>query len=289
MLDKISKRSQAEFSMLLVAFIWGGTFVMTKNALLDIGPFMFLGIRFTLAFLALALLNPKAVKEINRTTIRDGSLIGLFLFIGYIFQTVGLKYTTSSNAGFITGLNVVLVPLLYAALKRKLPDKSTILTVILAAVGLYLMSLQGGAFILAYGDLLILICAFGFALQIVAVDRYSYRHNPLAITAVQILFVGIVCLLIGIVIEPLPVLTFNSVTAIIFTSIFATSLAFLLQNSMQKYSTPTRFAIVLAMEPVFAGITGYLWAGDRLSQQALLGAGLILIAMLLAILVQKDQ
>ncbi len=290
MLSKISNRSQAEISMLIVAFIWGTTFVMTKNALADIGPFLFLGIRFITAFILLALISCKNIRQVTPSTLRSGILIGFFLFVGYTFQTVGLQYTSSSNAGFITGLSVVLVPIIYSIINRRLLGGSIIFTVLLAAAGLYLMSVQPGTFHLGRGDLLVLVCALGFALHIISVDRYSHLHNPVAITAVQILFVGVVSLLIGLVFEPFPQSFPASVTsAILVTAVFATTMAFLLQNAMQKYSTPTRFAIILTMEPVFAGMAGYLWGGDILTLRILAGMALILAAMLLSILGKKEE
>lgn len=285
-----NKRITAELSMLLVAFIWGATFVIVKNALADIGPFLFLGIRFIIAFLFLSLLFYKQLREITRSTIFYGCIIGVFLFIGYVFQTIGLIYTTSSNAGFITGLNVVIVPIIYALLHKRLPNYKIIFSVILASIGLFLLSLQGNNLNIGYGDSLVLVCAFGFAFHIIAVDRYSHQHNPIAITCVQILFVGLLCMGIGLATEPWPThFSFNTVKAIMITSILATSLAFLLQNSMQKYSTPSRFAVVLATEPVFAAVAGYLWANEMFSERALVGAILILIAMLLAILNGRNE
>lgn len=282
------KRTEAELMMMLVALIWGVTLVLIKNALADIGPFLFLGIRFILAFLFLVLFSFKNIFRYNDTTLAAGSLLGFFLFIGYVFQTVGLQFTTSSNAGFITGVSVVLVPIMMAVKKRQLPSWLTTFTVILAAVGLFLLSVPAGKISLSYGDFLILICAFGFALHIVFVDHYSHRHNPVAITGVQILFVGILCMITGLLSEPWPDhFTLNAITAIIVTSLFATSMAFLLQNYLQKFSTPTRFAVVLTSEPVFAALAAYLWAGELLSQRAYTGAGLILLAMLLSILLRK--
>jgi drug/metabolite transporter (DMT)-like permease len=283
------KRTEAEFLMVLVALIWGVTFVLVKNALADIGPFLFLGIRFTLAFFVLAIFSFKNIMKIEISTLAAGCLLGFFLFIGYVFQTVGLQFTSSSNAGFITGVSVVLVPIMFVIKNRKMPAWSTTLTVIMAAVGLFLLSVPAGKIALGYGDLMMLVCAFGFALHIVFVSKYSYQHNAVAITGIQILFVGILCLIIGLATEPWPQHFSNdTVLAIIVTSIFATSLAFLLQNYLQKFSSPTRFAVVLTSEPVFAALAGFLWAGEILSSRAYSGAALILLAMLLSILLRKN-
>lgn len=288
MVKKLSMRTRADLSMLVVSFIWGATFVVVKNALADIGTFLFVGIRFSLAFLVLAALSHRDVFRIKFSTIKIGSLLGIFLFIGYAFQTLGLRFTTSSNAGFITGVSVVLVPIIYALLHRKKPAIGTVIIVLIAAVGLFLLSVPWGSFHLAKGDFLVLIGAFGFAFHIIYVDLYSHQHNSVAITSVQVLFVGLVCLLIGLGFEPLPTrLTYNAMFAIIVTAVFATAIAFLAQNYLQQFSTPTDFAIVLASEPVFAALAGFVWAGERLSHQAMVGAGLILLSMLLAIVLKK--
>lgn len=285
-----NKQLQAEASMLLVAFIWGTTFVVVKNALADIGPFWFLALRFILAFLVLTVLAFKNMQKTDFSTIIYGSIIGLFLFIGYTFQTIGLKYTTSSNAGFITGLSVVLVPVIYAVMYRKKPELKTVFASLTALAGLFLLSFNTSSYKLNYGDFLVFICSLGFALQIILVDKYSHKHDAVAITGVQILFVGLLSLIIALLAEPFPEkITYNAVSAILITSILATALAFLLQNGMQKYSTPTRFAIIFTMEPVFAALAGYWWAGEILSPRGLTGAGLILASMLIAVLAPRQK
>lgn len=286
----LKKRTEAELSMLLVAVVWGSTFVIVKNSLAEIGPFLFLGIRFVMAFILLAAISWRKLMNSPLSTLYAGSFLGILLTIGYVFQTVGLKYTTSSNAGFITGLSVVLVPIIYSAINRIKPSISTILTVLLAFSGLFLLSFKDWHTSLSYGDMLVLISAFGFAFHIIFVDRLSYRHSALAITSVQLLFVGLFCTLVGVITEPWPARFSSSLIAsLLVTSIFATALAFLLQNSMQKYSTPTRFAVILTTEPVFAALAGHLWAHEVFSQRALVGALLILVAMLISILTRKKS
>lgn len=286
-MSSFSPRTQAELAILLVAVIWGVTFVVVKEALADIGPFLFLGIRFIIAFLVLALLSFDNIKQIKTSTLSAGSLLGSFLFIGYVFQTVGLKYTTASNAAFISGISVVLVPIIYAIINLNWPAFKTMLAAFIAVTGLFLMSVDEG-FYLAHGDILVLICAFGFALHVVFVDRFSFRHNPVAITGVQILFVGLVCLIISFFVEPIPSrLSANTIVAIFITAVFATAIAYLLQNALQQYSTPSRFAVILTSEPIFAALAGYLWMNETFSFRTLTGAGLILLATLISILVRS--
>lgn len=289
-MNRFSKRTRAEISMLVVAFIWGTTFVVVKDALKDIGPFLFLGLRFILAFIALALMSFDNIRKLRPATLLSGALLGFFLFIGYVNQTVGLKYTTASNAGFITGFSVILVPIIYCLINRCWPSFRTIVTVVTATAGLYLLSFPDHAMTLARGDLLVLICAFGFAFHIVFVDRYSHQHNAVAITGVQILFTGVLCLTIGLIVEPWPVhFSSRALLAIAVTAIFATALAFLAQNYLQKFSTPTRFAIVLTTEPVFAALTGYFLAGEIMSRQGIVGGGLIVLSMLISVLTRREK
>ncbi|HWP98033.1 MAG TPA: DMT family transporter [Syntrophomonadaceae bacterium] len=289
-MNRFSKRTQAELSMLMVAFIWGATFVVVKDALRDIGPFLFLGLRFILAFLALAVLSFENIRKLRPGTWASGALLGLFLFIGYVNQTIGLKYTTASNAGFITGFSVILVPIIYCLINRCWPSFRTVVTVVTAAAGLFLLSFQGKTLSLALGDFLVLICAFGFAFHIVFVDRYSHQHNAVAITGVQILFTGVLCLSIGLVVEPWPVhFSGQALLAIAVTALLATALAFLAQNYLQKFSTPTRFAIVLTTEPVFAAVTAYFLGGEMLSRQGMAGGGLIVLSMLISILTRREK
>lgn len=286
----LKKRTEAELSMLLVAVVWGSTFVMVKNALAEIGPFLFLGIRFIMAFLVLAAIFWRQLIKAPPSTLYAGSFLGILLTVGYVFQTIGLKYTTSSNAGFITGLSVVLVPIIYAGINRTKPAFNTVITVLLAFAGLFLLSCKDWHTSLSYGDTLVLVSAIGFAFHIIFVDRLSYRHNAIAITSVQLLFVGLFCMLVGLAGEPWPFRFSNSlIAALLVTSIFASALAFLLQNSMQKYSTPTRFAVILTTEPVFAALTGHFWAHETLTQRALAGAVLILAAMLISILSREKS
>ncbi|MGE5391005.1 MAG: DMT family transporter [Deltaproteobacteria bacterium] len=276
--------------MIVVSFIWGAVFVVTKDALSDIGPFMFLTLRFTLAFILLITLAWNNIRTISPATLWYGCLMGFFLFIGYSGQTVGLKYTTSSNAAFITGTSVVMVPILYALINRKRPELRTVLTVLGALLGLFLMSFPNNDLSLSHGDVLVLIGAVGFALHMIFVDRYSHQHNAVAITSVQILFVAILSLIIGSGAESWPGrLTMTVASAVLITSLFATSLAFLLMNALQKYSTPTRFAVVLTTEPVFAAVAAYLWIGETLTVRAYVGAAIILLSMLISVITRKDQ
>lgn len=287
-LVKTPKSLKADLYLIAVAFVWGTTFILVKDALAYIGVYTFLGIRFIAAAGFLYLMTFKILPKINWPTVKAGMVVGLFLLAGYIFQTIGLKYTTASNAGFITGLSVVMVPIIYGIYTWSLPEGNTILGVLLAAVGLFLLSVTSD-FSMSYGDILVLCCAFGFAMHIIMVGRYSAVYNPIALTIIQILFVGIVSISIGIATEPWsPVLNGPVIQALIITSVFATALAFLIQNMVQKFSTATRTALIFITEPVFAAGFAYFYAGELLTTRALIGCALIIGGMILSELPLKS-
>lgn len=271
----------ADALLLLVTAIWGGTFVMVKDAVTSFPVFLFLVMRFGLATLALLMIAYKKLPSLGWRGVAAGTLIGLFLFGGYAFQTVGLRYTSPSKAGFITGLSVVMVPVLSALLLRQRPRLESLLGVLMATVGLGLLTLTQQLGI-ARGDLLVLVCALCFALHIVSVSAFAPRSDPLALTIVQ---VGIVTLLSAIVTWLLP----GAIVpprgeiwfAAAFTGVLATALAFALQTSMQRFTTPTHTALIFAGEPVFAAIFGVLLAGDAVTARGIAGGIFIVTGTLI--------
>ncbi len=282
----------ADVSLLLVAFVWGTTFVLVQNAIAFLEPFSFNGVRFFIAaFLLggwLVIFEKEQLRKINKKLLISGVIMGLFLFIGYAFQTIGLLYTTSSKAGFITGLSVVMVPVFSFMLLKIKPGFNAIIGVSIATAGLYLLTMTDKVS-LNIGDAYVLICAVGFALHIIFTGKYSSKYPALLLTVIQ---VGTVAILSGIfafftenwqqAFETGVLLKTNVVTALIVTSLFATAIAFFAQTAFQKYTTPTRVALIFAMEPVFAAAAGFMWANERLSFSALTGCLLIFAGMVFA-------
>ncbi|MGE5371491.1 MAG: DMT family transporter [Solirubrobacterales bacterium] len=278
-MKRFSSRFKAECSLLLVSFIWGSTFVLVKEALNSMAPYTFLGIRFLLAGLFLVLLTWRHFLGVPFRSIVRGAIIGLALLAGYIFQTVGLLYTSASHAGFITGLSVVMVPLFSAVYTKRLPGPWSAVGVLAATAGLFLLSVTS-TFEISLGDGLVFGCAIAFALHILLVARYSPKTNPVVLTVVQILFVGLICMIIGLSFEPRPVIDAPVIQALAITSIPATALAFLIQNAVQRYTTATRTAMILITEPVFAAAFAYMWVGETQTLRALIGCCLIVFGMI---------
>jgi drug/metabolite transporter (DMT)-like permease len=209
-------------------------------------------------------------------------LIGIFLFIGYVFQTIGLQYTTASNAGFITGLNVVIVPIFVAYYQRKFPPKTIVLGVICATLGLAMLSL-GDNLAINSGDPIVLICAFCFAAHIFLVGRFAPEVNATVLAAFQILTVAVLSGLCTLVI-PQPPMIFSGYVwfSLILTAVICTSLAFFLQSKMQQFTSASHTAIIFAAEPVFAAIFAYLLAQEILSLRGYIGAAFVLAGILIA-------
>jgi|YNPNPStandDraft_1061719.scaffolds.fasta_scaffold03529_5 drug/metabolite transporter (DMT)-like permease len=266
----------ADALLLLVTLIWGSTFVMVKGAVSAYPVFPFLAIRFGLATLALVLVSGRRLRALGWRGWGAGALIGLFLLAGYAFQTLGLRHTSASKAGFITGLSVVLVPILSTVLLRRRPAPGAVIGVCMATIGLALLTLNRNLEI-ALGDLLVLACALSFALHIVAVSAFAPRWDPWALTTVQVATVALGSSVIGLGgAEGWPAPRGDTWFAAAFTGILATALAFTIQTAMQRFTTPTHTALIFAAEPLFAALFGVLLAGDLLTP-AMIAGGILIV------------
>jgi len=279
-------RWQADAALVFVALIWGSTFVVVKNALADVSTIYFLFLRFSLASLCLLALFAPAFRKMPWRDIGKGlgggTIAGLFLWLGYILQTVGLKYTSAGNSGFLTGLYIVLVPLIGSAFLRKRPTGREITGVAIATGGMVVMTLPSLAanFTLNFGDLLTLACAVAFSFHLLTVGYYSQRLKTEALALGQI---GCAAILSGLSLglEPLHVKWSRAVwVAVVLTAVFATALAFALQTWAQRYTTATRTALIFALEPVVALVTAVSLGGETLTLHAAAGGALILVGIL---------
>lgn len=276
------KTWQADLLLLAATAVWGATFPLVKHTTELIPTFTFLALRFDLATLALLLFTWRRLVRAPRATWLAGLLIGLFLFAGYAFQTLGLGLTTSAKAGFITGLSVVLVPVISLIWLKKAPSPGAWLGVVAATVGLALMTLEGNL-IPGKGDLLVLGCAISFALHITTVARFSGKHDPLALTTIQIATTAVLCDLFSARVDTWPTtIPGYAWGAILICGLFATAAAFLLQNALQPRTTATHTALIFSAEPVWAALFAWWLAGEALTWRTVVGGFMILAGMLLA-------
>lgn len=285
----MNRRVQADLALALCALIWGATFVVVKDALAFTSVFSFNALRFTLAAIVMGIVYLRAVRKSDRATVFAGVLIGFFMFGGYAFQTLGLKFTTPSKAAFITGAGVVFVPVLLAIFWRRRVSAWAWAGAAAALVGLYFLTVpQTGFSALNIGDLLVLGCAVMFAFHIILVARYSPRHSVAALSFLQVATTAVLTalclpLLAATRWEP-PFVRWSPslVGALLITAVGATALCFSLQVWAQQYTSPTHTAILLSLEPVFAALTSLIVVHERLGARVLAGAALVFIGILLA-------
>ena len=276
------KQIIADFSILMVVIVWGYTFVAIKNALETITPFNFIFVRFTISFLLISLIFYGKFKSLKWRTVKSGTVVGVFLFLAYAFQTAGLKYTTASNAGFITGFSVVLVPVFSSLLLKKKPSPESTIGVVMAASGLFLLS-YGGVSSVNRGDILVFFCALSVAFHILSVGYYVKKHDSVQLTIVQIGTVAFLAFLSDLFAGEISMPAGEVVwSAILICAVFATVGAYLVQNIMQRFTSPTHTALIFSGEPVFAGIFGYFLLGEKLGVMALAGCFFILAGMVVS-------
>ncbi len=275
--------------LVLVTLVWGATFVVIKDALADISPLLFNAVRMTLAAATLSLIYRKDFVRISRGSLRAGVLVGIFLWLGYEFQTTGLQLTTPSKSAFLTGFSVMLVPVFLAIGWRRHVNRWTTAGVITALIGLYLMTVpagNGGGLNLESinrGDLLTIGCAVLFALQIIFMGRAMQQYRFEEVATLQAIVAAVMMFLTVPVVEQAHVIwSARVVWAILVTGLLGTAAAFTIQAWAQQFTPPTHTALIFLLEPVFAWITSYWVLGERLGLRAGIGAGLILLGILLS-------
>lgn len=287
----MTRSLKAHILLVIVTFIWGATFVVIKNALAEISPLLFNAVRMTLASVCLGAFYWRPIRAMSRATLRAGVFVGIFLWLGYEFQTSGLRLTTPSKSGFLTGISVVVVPLFLTMFWRRPINRWTIVGVIGAFFGLFLMTVPSGGSANGFGDwssvnlgdLLTLGCAVAFAFQIILLGRAMavYPFQPIAFlqtaTAAVLMYLTV------------PLLEHTHSTwswrvwaAITVTGVLGTAVAFTVQAWAQQFTPATHTALIFALEPVFAWLTSYAVEGEKLGWRASAGALLILGGVLLS-------
>ena len=272
----------APWALLTVSAAWGLSFVVMKPAIERQSVNNFLFTRFVLAVIVMILIRPQVIKLFTKDLLLRGFGAGLFLGAGYILQTVGLANTGAAITGFVTGLYVVLTPLFAAAIFKERVSKTTWLYVIMATIGLALLSLKGWS--VGFGELMVFLSAIAFAAHITALSKWSAGRDVYAMTITQLIMCAI---LTGIAsaFEGYSLPPDNGVWGVvIFTAVFATAIAFIVQTWSQAHMSATKVAVILTMEVVFAAIFAIIFAGERLTLQAALGGILVVTAMYLIVL-----
>ena len=268
-------------ALILVTAVWGVTFVQVKDAVEIYPLFAFLAVRFAIATVTLVPFAAGRVRTLDRRGLAAGFGLGGLLALGYALQTAGLSRTTVSSTGFITGLCVVLTPVTALVLFRYRIALSAWVGVALATIGLAMLSgIEAGS---AVGDALVLGAALAYAVQIVLMERYAPDYDPVALTLAEMVAALVGFTAIAVALGDLSVPHGWTVWgALLVTGVFASALAFLIQTWAQRRTSATRTALAFAAEPVFAGLFGYLLAGDRLGALGWAGCAVILVGIVVS-------
>jgi drug/metabolite transporter (DMT)-like permease len=285
----VSRAIKAHLLLVIITFIWGSTFVLIKQALAEASPLLLNAVRMSLAAVLLAIYYRKHLARLHRAAFTAGSIVGVFLFLGYALQTTGLNLTTPSKSAFLTGVSTVLVPLLLLVFWRTKSHPWRAVGIAVAFTGLFLMTVPAGAQGLASfeqvnrGDLLTIACAFAFAFQIVTLGRATERFGFEQMAVLQIAVAALLMVLAAPILEhPHLRLSSTVLITILVTGILGTALAFTVQAWAQQFTPATHTALIFTLEPVFAWLTSFLYLKERLGVRSGLGALLILAGVLIS-------
>jgi drug/metabolite transporter (DMT)-like permease len=279
----MTKQIKADLALLLVTFGWGASFMLSKYSLQHLQAFNLLAIRFFVAFIIAAVIFIRKMVKIDKKTLIYGIGLGFILFTSYAFQTEGLNYTSASKSAFITGFNVVLVPVIITILTKSKLEMKSYISVAMAFIGLAFLTLNQSITNINIGDVYTLISAVIGAFYLILAGKYTLKVESVTFAIVQIFSVGLFSLILSFAVEK-PIITKDVMTwgSIIILSIVCTAGAFIIQMSAQKFTSPTHTALIFTAEPVFAGLFGYLFFHEILGVKGFLGAFLILFGMLIA-------
>ena len=276
----------AHVLLFLVAIVWGTGFVATHIALeTGITPYYMMGLRFSIAAAIVFAIFYKRILKNLKSHSKPGVVLGIFLFVAFAFQTIGLQYTTPSKNAFITAVNVVMAPFIYWVLLKKTIDKYTLIGAFLAIVGIGYLTLDGGVGNVNLGDALTLVCAFFFALHIVFIGFYAKDHDfdPITLVFLQFFVATLLSWASTFIFEDF---SYTSITrdgawAILYLGLFSTLLAFFTQNIAQKYVDQTKTAIILSTEAVFGTLASIIIINEAITSNMVIGSIIVFIAIII--------
>jgi drug/metabolite transporter (DMT)-like permease len=275
-------RLRADLILLTVALIWGSTFVLQRVATAHVGSLLFTGVRFLVGAATLLVVLRSKLRELNRHELRGGAFAGVAVFLGTGLQQIGLESTTAGKAGFVTGLYVVLVPILLGVVWRQRVRWTVWAAAILGVVGLFLLSALG-QLSLAPGDGWVLLGAVAWAWHVIIIGRFAPASDPVRLAFLQYLVCGVLGLALGLAIESRTLGGLVHVWwSVVGTGVFAIALAFTLQVVGQRDAPPADAAVLLSLESVFAALSGWVFLGEVLSVLQIVGCALMFSGMLLA-------
>lgn len=278
----MNKQLQANFLIVLVALFWGSTYFLTKMAVEELEPFNLTALRFGTAFIITALFFFKRIRNADRTVIKYSIILGVLAVIAVLSMTFGVQYTTASNAGFLISLSVVMIPLISVVVLKKKIKAKLLLSVILATVGIVCLTLNEQLTI-NKGDILCILCATSFAVQVLIMERIPKSADSVAIGALQLGITAVVNFILSFFLENFTVPRDLKVWGVIvILGVFCTAFCYIIQIYALKNTSAIQAGIILSLEPVFSAIFAYIFLGELLSKQGYIGAILLFISVILA-------
>lgn len=273
---------KAELLMMSVALVWGSSYLLMKVGLGGIGPFSLIALRFIMAFLGVTLIFRRHIRHLTRAVLLKGISVGLLLFMVFTGMVCGVNHTTASNAGFLTSTSVVFVPILQSFLKRKLPEKSIMVSILCVVAGLFLLTAKDGI----AADLGAAYCLMGalfYAVYILVLDKVGKNEDIYMLSMVQLGTVAALGILAMICFEK-PELPETPVqwAAVVCLGLVCSAYGFVAQPIAQCYTTPEKIGLIFSLEPVFSAILSFLFLGEILGAKGYLGAGLIFAGVVLS-------
>lgn len=271
---------KADLMLLVATIAWGSTYILTKIGLEDIQEFNLVALRFIIAFILSAAVFYKRLIKIDLKTIKYSAILGFILFSVMATQTFGVRYTTASNAGFLFGLTVVLIPIMAWMVLKQKPEKKVVIGVCLAFSGISLLSLDSSMSI-NIGDLLCIIGAVLCALHIIVTGILTKSVDSISLGVVQLGFVGIFSIIFSYAVETVKLpSTTSSWVIILFLSIFCTAAGFIVQTTAQQYTSAAHTGLIFALEPVFSAVFAFAFLGEVLNIRGYIGAAILLLSVM---------
>lgn len=276
---------KAEFILLLVTLAWGLSFPLIKLTLTDVSPVLFNFIRFAVTLLLFIIFFYKKIKHVKYIDLKYGLILGVFMILGFVFQTIGLQYTTASKSAFITGTNLIFIPFIQFVILKSKPKYFNLISALIVLTGLFILS-ESFEIIPNAGDILTVICAFFFAVHIVLLDKYSAKSDVNFLIFGQFLISTVICLFFAFFYEHLILDEMKfSVTPILlitlfFTVIFSTLIAIVFMTKFQRLTTPLKAGIIYNMESIFALIFAYFILNEIMNSNQIIGAIIMLIGLI---------
>lgn len=281
--DSMKKSLKADLILIVVTIVWGAGFPVTKFALETITPMYIIALRFFIASLTLAIIFHKKIKEASKDIIKPSLILSLLLFSTYVFQTIGIQYTTASKCGFYIGLSVLFVPFFCRFYLKTELQPRIIISTLMAALGLFLLSYTGDGFLFNKGDFLSVLSSICYAWHLIFTGIFVAEHDGALLSVIQMAFICLFGFIAAFIFESIPsnisMLSFGS---LLFMAVFCTALAFLAQTLSLKYTSATHVAIIFTMEPLFGAIAARFLLNEILSTKGIIGGFLIVTAMLLS-------